>query len=504
MKVRYKREMRHNYLILDALEANIDNFEIRMLEQNVIEGILKFRLNREEENFVYYYEITSRQPLSRMLEFKEIKKEEISRLILGIGSILNRIEPFLLQEGNILLEPEHIYIEPDTYQVWLCYVPGYQGDFPNAMEKLLQFLLKKADHRDNDTVVLAYRLYQESQKDYYGMDDLLKAVQESQKENVSDERLRDRSNLDDTSLEEEEWEKTLPDNIFGKTTGWGENFQSGKYAGNCFQKENYENIKRPNSNIRLKEKQRKLEREIKENQYKNGKVKIKKGTKFAIRFMLIFALGSPVAVWLAAGQAGLRQFGGWLLGADGVMLAICGWVLLINKKAGKQIRKASAANSKKKHTKNKLPKTDPPESKWYMTFQEDEEEEWKQEILLEKDKAKINEEPNKDTVLLAEMEQSGGKSHILKSLDPSIEDIPVSYFPFIIGKQEGIVDYVLKRPTVSRLHIRIDKEAGICSITDLNSSNGTVVAGHSLEANETCQANSGDKIQIADLSYVFY
>ena len=68
MKVRYKREMRHNYLILDALEANIDNFEIRMLEQNVIEGILKFRLNREEENFVYYYEITSRQPLSRMLE----------------------------------------------------------------------------------------------------------------------------------------------------------------------------------------------------------------------------------------------------------------------------------------------------------------------------------------------------------------------------------------------------------------------------------------------------
>ena len=34
------------------------------------------------------------------------------------------------------------------------------------------------------------------------------------------------------------------------------------------------------------------------------------------------------------------------------------------------------------------------------------------------------------------------------------------YYPFIIGKQENLVDHVLNRETVSRLHLRIDQKAG--------------------------------------------
>lgn len=60
MNVRYKREMRHNYLIMDALEKNRESFEIRMLTVNSIEGILKFRMKEEEEHSCYYYEITSK------------------------------------------------------------------------------------------------------------------------------------------------------------------------------------------------------------------------------------------------------------------------------------------------------------------------------------------------------------------------------------------------------------------------------------------------------------
>ena len=31
MKASYKREMRHNYLILEAMEENLDSFELKML-----------------------------------------------------------------------------------------------------------------------------------------------------------------------------------------------------------------------------------------------------------------------------------------------------------------------------------------------------------------------------------------------------------------------------------------------------------------------------------------
>lgn len=75
MNIRYKREMRHNYLILEAEKEKQENFEIRMLTGNSIEGLLKFRVKDEEEGQYYYYEITSKQPLSRLLEVKEIKKK---------------------------------------------------------------------------------------------------------------------------------------------------------------------------------------------------------------------------------------------------------------------------------------------------------------------------------------------------------------------------------------------------------------------------------------------
>ena len=77
----YKREMRHNYLILEAAGTEEENFEIRMLTENSIEGLLKFRVKQEEIGRYYCYEITSKQPLSRLLEFKEIKKEELMQYL---------------------------------------------------------------------------------------------------------------------------------------------------------------------------------------------------------------------------------------------------------------------------------------------------------------------------------------------------------------------------------------------------------------------------------------
>ena len=61
-----------------------------------------------------------------------------------------------------------------------------------------------------------------------------------------------------------------------------------------------------------------------------------------------------------------------------------------------------------------------------------------------------------------------------------MEDILIPYFPFIIGKHEELVDYVLNRSTVSRLHVRIDREGEEYRITDLNSTNGTMVGRYGL------------------------
>lgn len=490
MKVQYKREMRHNYLILEALEENLESFEIRMLTCNSIEGILRFRVKHGEESCLYYYEITSKQPLSRLLEFKEIRKEELGKLIAGIGTALNHVEEYLLQESNVLLEPEFIYIEPDTYQVWLCYVPGYQGDFPAAMGKLLHFLLKKADHQDNDTVVLAYRLYQESQKDYFGMEDLIKAVNESQRGEPRNpeprypkEEIRQSLNRKSSLSEEEKEEKIT------------------------VIKRNDDHLpekKRPNP---VGDDMAGMRKERAEEASKEKKKQERKTTRLAVSMLGIFILAVPLTVWLLLGSTGLKLYGKAIGAADGAALVL---VLLFCLQRRKKEKKEN-----NKHKDKKESGSGSESENWYMTFEEEEEmeEDHEEEGTLKSYEAGLqsfrleeqhmNEESG-GTVLLAEIKGSESRNHLLKSLDPLVEDIPILYFPFIIGKQEGIVDYVLKKDTVSRLHARLDMEDGSCRITDLNSSNGTSISGRPLEANESCMICSGDKIQIADLSFIFY
>ena len=82
-------------------------------------------------------------------------------------------------------------------------------------------------------------------------------------------------------------------------------------------------------------------------------------------------------------------------------------------------------------------------------------------------------------------------------------EIPLTYFPFLIGKSREMADFCLNEPGVSRLHVKIEEKDGAYTITDLNSTNGTKVNGRLLEANETCSLESGSEVEIAGRRFRF-
>ncbi len=176
MNVTYRREMKHNYLIIEQDDSYMQGYEENMLKENQISGLLKFQLKQIDNRKYFYYEITSKQPLSRILEFHSINKQELINLITGIAQILNRLPAYLLKEDHILLQPDFIYIEPEQFFVSLCMIPGRDRKFSEEMRELLRYLLGKIDHQDKECVVMAYALYQESVKDNYSMDALAELV----------------------------------------------------------------------------------------------------------------------------------------------------------------------------------------------------------------------------------------------------------------------------------------------------------------------------------------
>lgn len=425
MEITYKREMKHNYMIIKG-EGDQSGYAEKMLAGNHIEGLLKFRVKLTDNEKQYYYEITSRQPLKRLLSSKNVKSAEISRLILGISQVLEKIDAYLLSEEQILMDPEYIYTDPETGEFGLCLVPGYHGDFPAALTKLLQYLLGKVDHQDKESVVLAYSLFQESQKENYGMKDLLKLLypinggNETEKEQESD-------TLEITATENE----------------------------------NGENGKEEPAVILKKKKQKSW-------------------------YQLFF---------LPAGLAGLYGWGGWdalyagwmwIAGIEIVIIAIT--MLSWNKWSGEEPEKEQVSQKTLEI------------NSWHMDFEEKPPEETYENVMQKPVfSSSFNDE---NTVLLAKTENKKG-FHKLVSLQPERPDILLEYYPFIIGKQEEIADYVLAKDTVSRLHVRLDEQEGRYMLTDLNSTNGTVVNGILLDNNACVELSPGDEVYIADTAYRF-
>lgn len=82
--------------------------------------------------------------------------------------------------------------------------------------------------------------------------------------------------------------------------------------------------------------------------------------------------------------------------------------------------------------------------------------------------------------------------------------IPIDSCPFVLGKLEERVSYVLSDVSVSRLHAEFTEEKGVLYLRDLNSRNGTFKNGLRLEGDEKAEVRPGDEIKIGRLLFIYH
>lgn len=453
MEVEYLRELRQNYLMIQVEEHQEQGYEARMLTGNAIEGLLKFRIKKADNRCRFCYEITSKQPLSRMLEKQAMNAEQIRTLLLGIARTLTRMEDYLLTEEQIVLDPDYVYIDPEEYQPFLCLLPGKKGSFPEEFSRFLQFLLGKTDHEDNEAVVLIYGLYRESLKENYGLDNLLRWLQRGNYPNMK------------YGTKEELFEKIET-----------EDAESRADQGIIYPQK----VEEPEKACRQ---ERRREEDGRSGQDQTVYLYFLPGAA-----MLLLAAG----IWLFGGRYALMRSGVGLAAAGCVLLA-GGGILFWHKHFTKPLTPASSVHPFISNQNSQF-KTPVQPVQWQMVFEEPRES-------AEEATAAVDIHEEMRTVLLWDQgEEKTTRSLVSRDGE---KDILLPYYPFVIGKQEGICDYVLDKSTVSRLHVRIDETEAGYRVTDLNSTNGTFINGRPLEANGAAMVQLGDEIGVADLKFQF-
>ena len=82
MKLEYKRELDHNYLVLEEEQGEQrEGYEIYMLEENQIPGLLSCTLQRINQRQRFFYEVTSRQSLDLLLERKRLDYTDLIHIL---------------------------------------------------------------------------------------------------------------------------------------------------------------------------------------------------------------------------------------------------------------------------------------------------------------------------------------------------------------------------------------------------------------------------------------
>lgn len=113
----------------------------------------------ENEQNQMWYDITGKQTLQQYLEGQELDYEMLAALLTGIYRAVEMLDGLLLRADGILLQPEAVFVDYRTKEIYFCYYPGTETALQDAFSSLMESLLPRLNHEDERAVKLAYDAY---------------------------------------------------------------------------------------------------------------------------------------------------------------------------------------------------------------------------------------------------------------------------------------------------------------------------------------------------------
>ena len=457
MQIDYKRDLNHTYVILqEEKEPDTASYQIRMLLTNAIPGLLDCKIGKMDDKTLFYYEVTSRQSLRSVFEQRSIGAEVLRKLFEQLLDLLEELGQYLLVPDGLVLQPELVFADANLENFSFCYLPGKQGHtgcFQKQIRELMEYLLPKLDHQEQDAVVLGYGLYREISAEIFSVETIQALLYQTGKEKkeTTEQEGKERSREENPPVQKEEmlWEER----------------EAEAAAENFFVE---------------------AEEEKDEGSWKN----------IVEAVICIGFLGGVLALrWTQAETVWYLVLGGAAAVVGIVSLALELFSEYQNRKGLKQ----------KDGTWN--PQSDTEQQGWRRDSSVEKEKIW------EKNEEQENRKMHSLMELEGQEEDLFGKTELLTSpedegraylipIDPiDLPLIPIERGSTLIGKLSAAADVILPYRTVSRLHAKLVSTEEGDYLLDLNSRNGTTVNGVPLMGETKRKLEDGDDISFAGKKY---
>ena len=494
----YKRDLTNNYMVIRKdTDNDYSSFCIKMLQRQEIKGILPVEQRRIDNNLLLYYDITAKQAISNILDKSSLSVKALRTLCSGIFYAIEISHEYLLPEDDFILNPDFIYQDISSETPYLCLYPGYGINLMEQMSGLMEYLMNKVDYNDKDAVYLVYRLYAVSKEEGYTLEHLKEVLPEKDKSRQERaERERAERETAERETAERETESTSDSHPF--TDKYDNGFNETKQGK---EKGSYSRPEHIRVRVRERESQKEREKNIPVVMEKvEGEVEVScyplRSYLYAAAALLAgaAALVMSVAAKLIYNSLGTRLDYSKLAAMLLVLGCLEGYLMskIFDKKnrVTKMVRTEEYIDPRSDESvyPAAVISTDMPGT---------------EDIMRIRNAENVDNEDISATCLLNACPKAESMP-VLRAMDKNnYIDIPVTSYPFFIGKLKKNVDFYLNSDTVSRYHAKITKEGESLFLTDLNSTNGTFINDEQLFTYQKKEINYGDVISFADIKYQF-
>lgn len=439
LEVEVKHDINKNYLIVHGQQEG--DYMVQMLDGNRIKGFLNMEVRKIDNQSEYYYDITGKENLSQKTARGKWKYEELVKLVAGILELVGKAREYLLSEEYFLLQPEYIYREIGSGEVFLCYAWSESKNINEQFTQLFTYFLNVVDYEDKQAVQLVYQLYDVSREEQCTLQRLWSVFEtvDSAVSRVDDESFHEE--LKHTLAEEDRKSKRFKEKV------WMEKKEEGEALAGEEKKK--------------RGKVRKLKPDRKENSFlgifKKLMEKLSGETKES----------DPIVKELRitkrdTGNAAKEKF----IKTDEKSIT------------AKQEKKQSLSFFKQNNAKMSFPADD----RTQYTWQE------QTVCCLPGEKEKL--------------EKQVYHCHLLPE-DKSQSTISMGEFPFYIGRFQKDTNGLKEILSISRMHCKIEQAEGKYYVSDLHSTNGTYVNCIKLTEGNKAELKNGDELAIANIKYRF-
>lgn len=171
MKSYMKNDLKNTYLILEAEELKPDDYQIMMLRENEVPGIIKTSVRYVDNQKFYYYDVSGKISLQSMYEKANLRSEEMKQLVEELIVVSKNVQKYMLDENCLMLEPELIFGDKEHF--YFCYCPSCMQNVKEAFHGLTEFFVQKVNYKDEEGVHFAYTLHKATMEENYSISEIL-------------------------------------------------------------------------------------------------------------------------------------------------------------------------------------------------------------------------------------------------------------------------------------------------------------------------------------------